>query len=67
MHFRNSINCPNSDVDEYEYLYQSLRCSYNYHMNDCNEIMTLGLTNTSYMSIFNDFDETATWEGYVSW
>ena len=27
-------------------------------MDDCNEIMTLGLADVSYMSIFNDFDET---------
>ena len=27
-------------------------------MDDCNGIMTLGLAFVSYMSIFNDFDET---------
>ena len=27
-------------------------------MNDCNEIMTLGLADVSYMAIFNDFDKT---------
>ena len=26
-------------------------------MDDCDEIMTLGLADVSYMSIFNDFDE----------
>ena len=39
-------------------LYQSLKCSYTYHMDDCNGIMTLGLPDVSHMSIFNDFDET---------
>ena len=27
-------------------------------MDDCDEIMTLGLADVSHMSIFNDFDET---------
>ena len=36
----------------------SLKYSYNYHMDDCDEIMTLGLADVSHMSIFNDFDET---------
>ena len=27
-------------------------------MDDCQEIMTLGLVDVSYMLIFNDFDET---------
>ena len=35
--------------------YQYLKCSYNYHMDNCDEIMTLGLADVSYMSIFNDF------------
>ena len=29
-------------------------------MDDCDEIMNLGLADVSYMSIFNDFDETVT-------
>ena len=37
---------------------QSLKCSYNYHIDDCNEIMTLGLARCVNMSVFNDFDET---------
>ena len=35
----NPTDCPNSD--EYEHLCQSLKCSYNYHMGDCNGIMNL--------------------------
>ena len=31
-------------------------------MDDCSEIMTLGLENMSYTSIFNDFDETVTYD-----
>ena len=54
----NLSNCPNSDGNEHKYLYQSFKCSYNYHMDDCNGIMTLGLVDVSYMSIFNDFVET---------
>ena len=54
----NPTNCPNSDGNEYGDLYQSLVCSYNHHMNDCNGIITLGLADVLYMSIFNDFDET---------
>ena len=30
-------------------------------MDDCDEIMTLGLADVSYISIFNDFDETVTY------
>ena len=33
-------------------------CSHNYHMDDCNGIMALGLADVSHMSIFSDFDET---------
>ena len=51
-------NCPNSDRDDCDDLYHPLRYSYNYHMDDCDEIMTLGLADMSHMSIFNDFDET---------
>ena len=36
----------------------SLKCSYNYHRDDCNGIMTLGLADVSYISIFNEFDDT---------
>ena len=35
-----------------------MKCTYNYHMDDCSESMTLGLADVSYMSVFNDFDET---------
>ena len=52
------INCPNSDRNEGEDLYHSLKYSYNYHMDDCDEIMSLGLADVSHMSIFNDIDET---------
>ena len=31
----NPSNCPNSD--ECEYVYQSLKCSYNYHMDECDD------------------------------
>ena len=51
-------NCPNSDRNECGDLYHSLKHSYNYHMDDCDEIVTLGLADVSHMSIFNDFDET---------
>ena len=50
-------NCPNSDRDDCEDLYHSLRYSYNHHIDDCDEIMSLGLADMSHMSIFNDFDE----------
>ena len=50
--------CPNSDRNDCEDLYHSLRYSYNYHMDDCDEIVTLGLADVSHMSIFNDFDES---------
>ena len=62
MHCRTSTNCPKSIEDGNECLYQSLKCSYNYHMDDCDEIMTLGLAGVSYMSIFNGFDETVTYD-----
>ena len=51
-------NCPNSDRNDCEDLYHSLRYSYNHHIDDCDEIMSLGLGDMSHMSIFNDFDET---------
>ena len=51
-------NCPNSDRDDCEDLYHSLRYSYNQHIDDCDEIMSLGLADMSHMSIFNDFDDT---------
>ena len=51
-------NCPNSDRNECEDLYHSLKYSYNYHTDDCDEIRTLGLADVSHMSIFNDFGET---------
>ena len=54
----NPINCPKSGRNECGNLYQSLKYSYNYHMDDCDEIMTLGLAGVPHMSIFNDFDET---------
>ena len=57
----NPPNCSNSDGDEYEYLCQSLKYSYNYHMDDCNGKMTLGLAVVSYMSIFNDFNKPVTY------
>ena len=53
-------NCSNSDEDEYECLYQSLKCSCNYHMDDCDKIMTLGLGDMSHMLIFKDFDKAVT-------
>ena len=58
MHCKKSTNCPNSDRNECGDLYHSLKYSYNYHMDDCDEIMTLGLADVSHMSIFNVFDET---------
>ena len=54
----NPTSCSNPDRNECGDLYQSLKYSYNYHMDDCDEIMTLGLADVSHMSIFNDFDET---------
>ena len=36
-------NCSNSNRNDCEDLYHSLRYSYNYHMDDCDEIMTLAL------------------------
>ena len=51
-------NCPKSDRNGCEGLYHSLKYLYNYHIDDCDEIMTLGLADVPYMSIFNDFDET---------
>ena len=57
----NPSNCPNSDEDEYEYVFQSLKFSCNYHMDDCNEMITLGMADVSCMSIFNNFDETVTY------
>ena len=51
-------NCPKSDRNDCEDLYHSLRYSYNHHIDDCDEIMFLGLADMSHMSIFNDFDET---------
>ena len=57
----NPSNCLNSEEDEYEYVFQSLKFSYNCHVDDCDEIMTIGLADVSYLSIFNDFDETVTY------
>ena len=51
-------NCPNFDRNDCEDLYYSLMYSYNYHMDDCDESMTLGLADVSHMSICNDFDAT---------
>ena len=51
-------NCPNSDRNDCEDPYHSLEHSYIYHMDDCDEILALGLADVSHMSIFNDFDET---------
>ena len=51
-------NCPNSDRNDCEDLYHSSRCSYNHHIDNCDEIMSLGLADVSHMSIFNYFDET---------
>ena len=51
-------NCPNYGRNEGEDLYHSLKHSYNYHMDDCDEIVTLRLADVSHMSIFNDFDES---------
>ena len=45
----NPTNCPNSDGNEYGDLYQSLKCSYNYHIDDFHGIMILALANVSYM------------------
>ena len=52
------IHSPNSDRNDCEDLYHSLRYSYNHHIDDCDEILSLGLADVSHMSIFNDFDET---------
>ena len=49
---------PNSDRNECEDVYHSLKYSYNYHMDNCDEIMNLGLADESHMSFSNDFDET---------
>ena len=54
----NTTICPNSDGNECEDLYQSLKCSYNCHMDDCDEIMTFWLAYVSNMSIFNGLDKT---------
>ena len=51
-------NCPTSDRDDCEDLYHSLRYSYNQHIDDCDEIMSLELVDMSHVSIFNDFDDT---------
>ena len=40
----------------------SLKYSYNYYMDDCDENMNLGLADVLYMSIFNDFDRTVTYD-----
>ena len=53
-----------SDRNDCGDLYHSLKYSYNYHMDDCDEIMTLGSAGVSHMSIFNDFDETGRNELY---
>ena len=54
----NPTNCPNPHRNECRDPYQSLKYSYNYHMDDCGEIVTLGFADMSHMSIFNAFDET---------
>ena len=58
MHSGHPTNCPISDRNDDEDLYHSLKYLYNYFMDDCDEIMTLGLADVSHMSIFNDFDKT---------
>ena len=40
---------------------------YNYHMDNYNGIMTLGLADVSYLAICNNFDETVTYDRDVSW
>ena len=37
----NQTNYPHLNGNEYDDLYPSFKCSYNYHMDDCNGIMTL--------------------------
>ena len=54
----NPTNCPNPDRNELGDLYQSLKYSYNYQMDDCGENMTLGLADVLHISIVHDFDET---------
>ena len=54
----NPISHPYSGRNEGGDLYQSLKYSYNYHLDDCDNIMTPGLPDVLHMSIFNDFDET---------
>ena len=54
----NPSTCPDSDEDEYECFHQTLKFSYNSHIDDCDEIMTLGLAVASYLPVTNDFDET---------
>ena len=54
----NPTNCPNPDRNECGDLYHSLKYSYNYHMDDCDGILTIGLAHVSHMSIFNGSDET---------
>ena len=58
MHCRKSNKLPKSDRNECGDLYYSLKYTYNYHMDNCDEIMTHGLADVSHMSVFNDFDET---------
>ena len=45
-----------------EYVYQSSKCSYNYLVDDCDQMMNLALVDVSCMSIFTDFDETVTYD-----
>ena len=54
----NPRDCPNSDRNECDDLYHSLKYSYNYNLDDCDNILTLALADVSYMLIFHDFDET---------
>ena len=53
---------PNSYNNEVEYVSQPLKCSYNFHVDDCDANINLGLVDLSYLSVFNDFDETVTYD-----
>ena len=38
-----------------------MKLSYNYHVDDCDETLNLGLTDMLYKLVLNDYDETTTY------
>ena len=57
----NPSNFPNFNDNEHEYVYQSLKHSYTNYFDYCDDIMNLGLANVSFMSLFNNLDQSATY------